>query len=134
MPLRKNTVFMPGQFSQRDYTVVGSWIPLQEYIYTVDIVKQFINDVSEMHDIPRPIQLYDAVTICSEDPPSIGTLLLLPYKYKDHYSKFNAEYFSDINFSLVFRSTPFQSFRHPDWPYGFNSEFLDDDDETTWNV
>lgn len=115
---------------EEHYTPVGSWIPTEEFVHTVDIMELYQGDISELYNIPRPIQAWDVINLCPIDPPGIRTLVVVPKKKVEWYRRFNPQIIRTNDLALVARPTPFRSFRYPSWPVPPNAwKEQDDDDE-----
>ena len=115
-------LIMPGTLKQSDYEPVGSWLPLAEYVNTFDIIEQFLGEVDGLPNIPRKIRAYDAVTMCSVEPMGILTVMLVPRKFsKDIHPALHPQSprNSSYDVMLINNPQPFDSFRHPGWPWKY---------------
>lgn len=113
---------MPGKLVQSDYTPVGSWLPLEEYVHTFDIVEQFSGDTDGLSGIPRKIRAYDIITMCSLDPVCILSVMLVPKKFRTSYSDELKPQISKnqrYDVMLVNLPQPFDSVRYPGWPWKY---------------
>ena len=97
-----NSVILPGTLKRSDYTPVGSWLPLEEYVHTFDIVEQFYSDVSGLANIPRPIRAYDVITMCAADPAGILSVMLAP---KAHRSQFHFSLKPQVSKNEIYQIT-----------------------------
>lgn len=112
---------LPHSFTKEHYDVVGSWLPLQEYCKTYDIVRHFAGHVEDYVDVPRPIRAYDALNLCSIDPRGLLSLLVVPAKYRANYDRrmkpqMPEDVDKETGLMLVNFPKPLGSFRMPSWP------------------
>jgi hypothetical protein len=127
------SLILPGTLKRSDYTPVGSWIPLEEYVHTFEIVEQFLGDVEGLANIPRKIRAYDVITMCSVDPLSILSVMLVPKKFRPQiHSSMKPQISSnpDYDLMLVNLPTPFDSFRYPGFPWKYIENQIDNEDDT----
>lgn len=105
------------RLKQNEYTPVGSWLPTEEFIHTFDIMELFQGaDATDLFNIERPIQPWDAINLCPLEPAGIKTLIVVPRAHYDRYEKNKPQVHAGNELMLVTRPAPFQSFRYPSWP------------------
>lgn len=105
------------RLKQHEYTPVGSWLPTEEFIHTFDIMELFqSSDATELFNIPRPVQAWDAINLCPLDPAGVKTLIVAHRDYAQRYEKYNPQVHARNELMLVTRPVAFQSFRYPSWP------------------
>lgn len=116
------SALLPGSLTREDYAPVGSWLPLEEYVHTFDIVQHLLGDVEGLANIPRPIRAYDAITMCATDPLGIVTVILVPKVHKNsfhHSCKIQVSNNPNYDVALINAPQPFDSFRYPGWPWKY---------------
>ncbi len=113
----KGTVPVLVRLKQDEYIPVGSWLPTEEFIHTFDIMELFqASTATELFNIERPIQPWDAINLCPIDPAGIKTLIVVPSAYYHRYEKNKPQVHGGNELMLVTRAYPFNSFRYPSWP------------------
>lgn len=110
----------PNFLHPEDYERVGSYVPTEEFVRTFDFVTLLQGDVSNMWNIPRPIQAYDVLNMCTLDPVGITTLMVAPKAWVDTYrivEEFRLQTRRDNDVVLVKKfDGHFPSFRYPKFP------------------
>jgi hypothetical protein len=113
----RSTLPLLIRLKQQEYTPVGSWLPTEEFIHTFDIMELLQGpDVTDLFNIDRPIQPWDAINLCPMDPAGIKTLIVVSREHYNKYAEHKPQVHAANDLMLVTRSEPFQSFRYPAWP------------------
>lgn len=127
-----DSLILPGKLKRSDYTPVGSWLPLEEYVHTFEIVEQFLGDIDGLANIPRKIRAYDVITMCSTDPLGILSVMVIPKKFRSQvHMSLRPQVSSnpDYDLMLINLPDPFDSFRHPGFPWDVMARQVEDDDD-----
>lgn len=107
-----------GEFTKVDYQPVGSWLPLEEFIHTMDVLEFLQQDVADMYNVPRSVQAFDAFNLCPVDPAQVKTLIVVPRDHTRWYKQCQPQVNLENDLALIGLPSSFESFRKPDWPNG----------------
>lgn len=111
-----------NDIDEKDYDMVGSALPLQEYFSLFEVYKQFADAPADRDfGIPRAFRPFDAINVCANEPtePEVGrsikTIIFVPKGYVDifSYTGCRTQYHPSYPLVLMPRRVPFASFTVP---------------------